>query len=123
MSTLRVNTIQDASGGSANSNIPGAAKAWVRFNGTNGTITTSQNVSSVVRNSTGDYTITFSSAFANTNYIMVGSASGASGVGVYCCESLSVAPTTTVFRLQTYYGYASGSLMDAPKVAVAFIAV
>tara|TARA_B100000424_G_scaffold271158_1_gene272740 strand:+ start:2768 stop:3829 length:1062 start_codon:yes stop_codon:yes gene_type:complete len=50
-------------------------KAFVNFDGTtntggNCTIRDSYNVSSVADNGTGDYTINFSTAFANTNYIM-----------------------------------------------------
>ena len=40
--------------------------------GSNGTIVAgSRNVTSVVRNDTGDYTITFTTAFSNTNYIPI----------------------------------------------------
>jgi len=47
-----------------------AARAWVNFDGTTapGTIRASQNVSSVTRNSTGDYTVNFSTAMPDTNY-------------------------------------------------------
>jgi hypothetical protein len=58
--------------GGANNGI----KAWVNFNGaTAGTNTprASFNVTSVTKNSAADYTINFTSAFSNTNYIMVGS--------------------------------------------------
>jgi hypothetical protein len=95
----------------------------VKFNGTNGTIITSRNVSSVVRNSTGDYTITFSTPFANADYLMVGSTKATGSVGGYCSEHQSVSPTTTTFRLQVYYGYAANSFLDCTTVSVAFIAV
>jgi len=51
----------------------GLAKAWVNFD-SNGTlaVTDSFNVSSVTDNGVGDYTINFTSAFANTNYCIVG---------------------------------------------------
>jgi hypothetical protein len=52
-------------------------KAWVRYNGDAQTVTNSYNVSSVTYNSTGDYTINFTNAFANTNYTMAGSAASA----------------------------------------------
>jgi hypothetical protein len=52
--------------------IPGVARAWVSFGGstTNGTqsIYKSVNVSSVTRNSAGNYTVTFISAMADQNY-------------------------------------------------------
>ena len=53
--------------------VEGSAKAWVNFNGT-GTIATrdSLNVSGLVDNGTGDYTITLSSAMNNVNYCVTG---------------------------------------------------
>ena len=44
------------------------AKAWATFNGSSGAISDGYNVSSVTRNSTGNYTITFSAPLANANY-------------------------------------------------------
>ena len=50
------------------------AKAWVNFNGTTspGTIRSSYNVSSVTKNGTGDYTITFTTAMSDANYSISG---------------------------------------------------
>ena len=48
--------------------IQGSAKAWVNFNGTNGAIRGSYNVSSVTRNGTGDYTVNYTVAMPNVNY-------------------------------------------------------
>jgi hypothetical protein len=52
----------------------GSAKAWVNFNGT-GTIAArdSFNVASLTDNGTGDYTINYSNAMGNVNYICLGS--------------------------------------------------
>jgi hypothetical protein len=48
------------------------AKAWVNFDGvTTTTINSSFNVSSVTRNSTGDYTVNFTNAMSNANYAIV----------------------------------------------------
>jgi hypothetical protein len=49
----------------------GAAKAWANFDGTSSTIRGSYNVSSVVRNSQGDYTVNFTTALSNSNYSCV----------------------------------------------------
>jgi hypothetical protein len=46
----------------------GVAKAWVVFNGTTAVISNSYNVSGIVRNSAGNYTISFTTHFASTNY-------------------------------------------------------
>tara|TARA_B100001029_G_C15017427_1_gene428285 strand:+ start:528 stop:851 length:324 start_codon:yes stop_codon:yes gene_type:complete len=49
------------------------ARAWVNFNGQNTiAIRDSFNVSSITDNGTGDYTISFSTAMANTNYSVTG---------------------------------------------------
>ena len=77
MSTLKVNNITDTSGGSSNLEVPGAAKAWVNFNGgRNGSfgIRGSFNVSSVTDLGTGDFDINFTTAMDNTNYAFVGHA-------------------------------------------------
>jgi len=51
-----------------------AARAWVNFNGTTGTIRSSGNVSSITVNGTGDYTINFATAMQDANYAVIGSA-------------------------------------------------
>ena len=47
------------------------AKAWVTFVGSTGVILDSYNVSSVVRNTTSDYTVNFTNALADTHYALV----------------------------------------------------
>ena len=68
MSTLRVNTLQDATGSNQPAMV-GAAKAWVNFNGT-GTVAIREsfNVSSITDNGTGDYTVNFTNAMSDANY-------------------------------------------------------
>ena len=68
MSTLRVNTIQN-SGGTGSPAINGLAAAWVNFNGT-GTVAirASSNVSSITDGGTGQYTVNFTTALADTNF-------------------------------------------------------
>lgn len=51
-----------------------AAKAWVNFAGSSGTINASYNVSSVSRASAGNYTVNFTTSFANTGYACFGTA-------------------------------------------------
>jgi hypothetical protein len=46
-------------------------RAWVNFNGTNGSIRASGNVSSVTRLSAGTYTVNFSSSMPDVNYCPV----------------------------------------------------
>ena len=78
MSTLKVNTIQDASGSNpstAEQLNQGRAKVWASMDGT-GTpsLNDSFNCTSLADNGTGDYTLGFSISMANTNY---------------CCTSMS----------------------------------
>ena len=97
MSTLKVNNIKDASGGTSNLKIDGAAKAWVNWNGT-GTVAVrdSFNVSSLTDNGTGSYTVNFTNAMANSNYAVAGLNSDAMHVS-------TVTPaTTTTFKVITF---------------------
>lgn len=76
MSTLVAQTISNGTVSTSSANvIQGSAKAWVNFNGNTspGTINASYNVSSVTKNSTGNWTINFTNAFTDTNYAFVGS--------------------------------------------------
>ena len=83
MSTLAVATIKSVSSAApvfqntSGTEIGQLVKMWINFNGT-GTIAIqdSLNVTSITDDGTGLYTITFSSAFSNTNYcILSGEAS------------------------------------------------
>ena len=56
--------IQDSTG----KEVGQACTAWVNFDGNTATIRNNFNVSGVVRNSVGDYTITFATPMANVNY-------------------------------------------------------
>ena len=82
MSTLKVTNIQSNgagfndvvsfqnSGGTENGTL---CRAWVNFNGT-GTVAirASGNVSSITDNGTGDYTVNFTTAMADTNFCVTG---------------------------------------------------
>ena len=96
MSTLKVNTIQNASGN--HSSTPeeiakGRAKAWVNFDGTfgtspfteaNGGIRDSFNVSSITDNGTGNYDVTFSISFPNAHYCFLASAGNGHNFPGHC---------------------------------------
>jgi hypothetical protein len=70
--TLTISTLSDGTNSTSSTNcIQGSAKAWVKFDGTTGgtaTIKGSFNVSSVTRNSTGNYTVNYTTAMLNANY-------------------------------------------------------
>ena len=51
-------------------------RAWVQFQGSNGTINANGNVSSITRNSTGNYTVNFATAMPDDDYAAVCSSKG-----------------------------------------------
>ena len=66
MSTLKVNNLQNTSGGSSSTPEQieqGRAKVWCLYNGANNSVLDSFNTSSVTDNGTGDFTINFSTSF------------------------------------------------------------
>lgn len=76
-------------------------KAFVNFDGTNATIRKQSNIASVVRNSTGVYTLTFTTAMSDANYIIHGTTRGVSSSHPATAVSISytTAPTTTSFDI------------------------
>lgn len=73
----------------------GMAEAWVRFNGSDGSISDSFGVDSVHRNGTGDYTLTLTYTMPNDSFAVLATASG---MGVIA--SL-LAQTTTIVQIST----------------------
>tara|TARA_R100001129_G_scaffold175071_1_gene147882 strand:- start:202 stop:594 length:393 start_codon:yes stop_codon:yes gene_type:complete len=73
MSTLKVDTLQDASGSNASTTAQieqGRAKVWVNFNGNSFGIRDSFNVGSVTDHGTGQYTINFATNMSNDDYCL-----------------------------------------------------
>ena len=97
-------TLQDGAGNSTamDNAIYGSAKAWVTFNGvTTTTILASYSISSVTRNSAGNYTVNFTNAFVDANYVVVCSAStGASDLRA-AYPNFSTAPATSSCQIVT----------------------
>jgi hypothetical protein len=124
---LVVSTLNDDTGVLATQNgMRGIAKAWVDFTNT-GTINASFNVSSITVNSTGDYTINFTTAFPNANYVTMATtqcdtASLGAGTWFFGMRSTSGTPTTkttTTARMLT--SAANGALSGSAVNSVAFI--
>tara|TARA_R100000734_G_C3312206_1_gene103189 strand:+ start:1276 stop:1665 length:390 start_codon:yes stop_codon:yes gene_type:complete len=117
MSTLKVNNIQTASGGSNSTPEQieqGRAKVWVCFNGT-GTVSIrdSFNTSSITDNGTGSYTINFSTALSNTNFCTSGLGSDAqTQFGAYMMDSSSNSSYTRTTGSVSVYTLSSQSLLD-----------
>ena len=121
MSNLKVDTLQNTAGTKSvpvNTVVDGSAKAWVNFNGT-GTVAirTSFNVSSITDNGTGDYTVNFATAFADTSY----SANGRGQSGTPGWGSYSFGPTTyTASSYRSIYARdGTGAILDPAFVDVA----
>jgi hypothetical protein len=89
---ITISTLNNDAGVLATQNgMTGISKAWANFNGTNGTIRSSFNISSITYNATGDYTVNFTTAMSDTNYSIVGTA------GAYL-------PSDQVRVFGTYFG-------------------
>lgn len=121
MSTAKFDTLQNVAGTKSvpvSTVVDGSAKAWVNFNGT-GTVAIrgSFNVSSITDNGTGDYTINLTTALADTNGTVAGSAVETVGSfsGGLRVVSASFASTSTVRAGVTYQ---NGGTADCPFVGV-----
>jgi hypothetical protein len=114
MSTLRVNTLQTQAGVEVYT-----AKAWVNFNGT-GTVAirAAGNVSSITDNGTGDYTVNFTTAFADTNYSFTGVAEPSTGNTNYTVWGgpTSAAFVRTVSSIRVRTGYVSSTSANALSI-------
>ena len=93
-------------------------KAWVNFNGT-GTVAirASYNVSSITDNGTGDYTMNFTTALADANYAITGSAMIAVNTGCFFFGPFMTAPSSSAARIATTT--TTFSATDAAYVSVA----
>jgi len=106
------------------------ARAWVHFDGTrnegdtgastdgaNVKIRASGNVSSVLKNSAGDYTVSFTIAMADANYCAVVSCGGPGTSWVATSMNTTgggteVAPTVSTCRFQTGYAMGVGTFAE-----------
>tara|TARA_R100000773_G_scaffold43106_1_gene41118 strand:- start:641 stop:1048 length:408 start_codon:yes stop_codon:yes gene_type:complete len=129
MSTLSVNTIkalgnsvpvfQNSSGVEKGQII----KSWITFVG-EGTVSIRQsfNVSSITDNGTGDYTITYATAFSNTTYCLVGSATededgGAGNRGQFILSPTRAAHAAGSSRVHTM-NCTNGNLFNCGRIEV-----
>lgn len=97
-----------------------AARAWVNFNGTGATGAktprASANIASVIKNSTGNYTITFTDAMPSANYSF--SVEAMSSTGYLSSGRIPSAPTTSSFTYVSTDG--AGSATDAEYISIVF---
>jgi hypothetical protein len=101
-----------------------ACRAWVNFDGTrnegdtgastngaNVKIRAGGNVSSVLKNTAGDYTITFTTAMPDANYVWTSGWMGTSGETRTLAVNDTIAPTASSIRV----AYQQGGLVTADK--------
>jgi hypothetical protein len=127
--SLTISTLNNDTGVLATQNgMTGIAKAWVRFQGGNPpTILKSFNISSVIFNLTGQYTINITTAMSGTTYSAVFSTGISTGFNnglIPVAFGLTVppyyeAPTTSSFRLS--FINVSGNAWLDPNVATVAI--
>jgi len=133
MSTLQTTNLKNSSAGSNNivlntdGSIGGTCltqtcRAWVNFNGT-GTVAirASYNVSSITDNGVGDYTVNFTTAMADANYVMTQSVRGTTdgGYPATAKEATSTAKTASLIRILTQGEVSSFAVLDSPVVCIA----
>ena len=110
--------------GNFTSTAPNTVKAWVTFNGTTspGTIAAQYNVTSVTRNSAGDYTINLTNALADANYTYAGAwKQNASGTFINALVDYTT-KTSSALRIVTGMYYASNAAFafDSTVISVTF---
>jgi len=105
-----------------------ACRAWVNFDGTSSvvvgaetrcTIRASGNVSKVVRNGTGDYTVFFLTAMTDANYVVVASHGNGAGSGAFSFNAPFGTPTTSGVRIASTTVAVPPVLTNADYVNVA----
>jgi hypothetical protein len=114
---LTISTLNDSSGVLATQNgMSGIAKAWVNFNGT-GTVAIrgSYNVSSITDRGTGQYTVNFTTAMPNANYmaaVVQRNNSLTAGIGA---QSAQTASSISI----VYFSATAGAFIDRDCCGVA----
>ena len=105
---LTISTLNNDTGVFATQNgMNGIAKAWVNFTPSTGAVISQFNVSSVTRNATSNYTVNFTTAMANADYIVV-------GLDQYQRHTTNpaVTKTTTQWQVSNFANDANGSASD-----------
>ena len=123
MSTIKVNNLQTASGGSNSTPEEiqqGRAKAWVNFNGA-GTVAIRDdfNVSSITDVGTGVFRVNISSALSNTNYAVTAGSSHRSGTYLaipHLRDRDQATRSTTQFQIDCMNS--SGAATDSEEIHI-----
>jgi hypothetical protein len=115
--TLTISTLSDGTNSTSATNpIKGSARAWVNYNGSTQTVVGSYNISSVTYVSSAYYTLNFTTAMPNANYVVTGIAGSIVGGSAKMLVPAG-AQTTTTCPLTAYVYNASQT--DSSYFAVA----
>ena len=100
-------------------------RAWVKFTGSTGATVASYNVSSVTRTATGLFTVAFTTALADANYVpfMTGSCLGSAGTQPWGYVNTGVTQTTSQFGIGYQNMGAGGTTYTNTDPTSGFVAV
>jgi hypothetical protein len=122
--TANVDTIQSSTAGTPvqfndgnGTQVGTLCRAWVRFTGSTAVIGASFNVTSVTRNGTGDYTVNFTNAMPDANYVVTSNSWGAASQNGVTFGAGGYAPTTSSIRVIGANVY--GTILDVPYAMIA----
>jgi hypothetical protein len=101
-----------------------AVRAWANYNGVSDTVNASANFASIVRNTTGEYTATFTTAMVDANYVQnICCGNGGTNIAaVYLNQSAAgteVAPTSTSFTFVT--NQPGSGLRDQKYISISIV--
>ena len=115
---LTIDTLNNSAGVfAANNAFSGVAKAWVNFDGTNGTIRSSLNVSSVTIVAVSQMQVNFATPMPSANYAISVAGQGGGATGGFGSITNGVAPTANNVTVASVYtstaslAYANSQLM------------
>jgi hypothetical protein len=118
MSTLVAQTISNGTVSTSSANvIQGSAKAWVNFTGSTAAIRASYNVSSITRSAAGRWTVNFTNAMTDANYVVTLAGQDTS-VGAQNTEAMAIGAMATGSVAVTNIGFGD-IFLDLPTICVA----
>ena len=115
--TITVGTISDGTNSaSATDAIKGSARAWVNFDSREATLSvrSSYNVSSVTDNGAGDYTMNFSTAMPDANYVFT--TNHQDNPGYYYFDQGTTPYIWSASSMRMRHGYGATTLSDADTI-------
>jgi len=124
MSTIKADNVSNLAGSSTtsmNNVVNGSAKAWVNFNGVTISIRASYNVSSIIDEDIGIYTIVFATPMPDANFascIMLGR--DAYNIDIHGAIDPFILPTASSLRLRTAFlsQVPTSNYADLPRICV-----